>query len=289
MRGQEEQLNYRRNKTNTQKAGRFLQKTMQTAKWIGNRISLDSVTIPLAMGGTIAGTWLTEAIESSFQLIALTVLTAMVSIFVVTMAVAEEQRNPRERILRPLGWAWGIALLVCTPMVVQIIQKLQPTTMEVGPALVALAIAAVIAKFLWPWYKKSPITAVGAVITTIPLGVAWASWAIQASTETTIVTVFLGVPAFTVLPLVAANSALLYRVHLKATDWQHYRIRGPLAETILMALVFVPGIVLGVMLQEEFGLSEHWRNTFALVTGLVASGVISEPLRRLMRGLANLN
>ena len=262
---------------------------MQIAKRIGNRISLDSVTIPLAMGGTIAGTWLIEAIESRFQLIALTVLTVTVTIFVVTMAAAEEKRNLKERILKPLGWTWGIAILVCTPMVVQIIQELQPTTMEVGAALVTLAIAAVMAKFLGPWYKKSPITAVGAAITTIPLGVAWASWAIQTSAHTEIVAVFLVVPTFTVLPLVSAGSTIIYGIHRKATDWQHHRIRGPLSETILMASVFIPGIVMAMMLQQEFGLSEHWRNTFALVTGLVASGVISEPLRRLTKELANLN
>ncbi|MYC37600.1 MAG: hypothetical protein F4X66_11935 [Chloroflexi bacterium] len=272
----------------TQKARWLLQKTMQIAKRIGNRISLDSVAIPLATAGTITGIWLTGAIESRFQLIALTVLTVMVTIIVVTMAATEEKRNLKERLSRPLGWTWGIATLVCIPMVLQIVQKLQPT-MEVVAALFALAIAALVAIFLGPRYKKSPITAVGAVIMTIPLGVAWASWAIQTSTYTEIVAVFLVVPTFTVLPLVAASSTIIYGIHRKATDWQHHRIRGPLSETILMASVFIPGIVLGMLLQQEFGLSEHWRNTFALVTGLLASGVISEPLRRLMRELANLN
>ena len=60
------------------------------------------------------------------------------------------------------------------------------------------------------------------------------------------------------------------------------RITGPGMQVLTMTMLFFPVTLVAVALPKDFGLSATWSNVSLALIGIFLSGVISEPLRRML-------
>ena len=88
------------------------------------------------------------------------------------------------------------------------------------------------------------------------------------------------------LPIILAGGVLWAPVAswtLKsARRHKNRRISGPGMQVLTMTVLFFPVTLVAVALPKDFGLSATWSNVSLALIGIFLSGVISEPLRRML-------
>ena len=99
---------------------------------------------------------------------------------------------------------------------------------------------------------------------------------------------FLLLPLPAVLLPAVVWALFLYGVQHMAQRMRDRRIRGPLLESILMAVMFVPVVVLAILIHGELDLDDRWLTVIVAVVGLLFSSVVSVPLRQFLMDLGNL-
>ena len=86
----------------------------------------------------------------------------------------------------------------------------------------------------------------------------------------------------------AVWALFLYGVQLTAKHLRKKRIWGPLTESLLMAVMFVPVIVLAVLVAAELELDDRWFSVVTILVGILLGSVVSVPLRQFLLDLGNL-
>ena len=99
---------------------------------------------------------------------------------------------------------------------------------------------------------------------------------------------FLLLPLPTVLLPGVVWALLLYGIQHAAKRLRKKRIWGPLAESLLMVLMFVPVIVLAVLVTAEFKLDDRWSSVLTILLGILFGSVVSVPLSQFLLDLGNL-
>ena len=94
--------------------------------------------------------------------------------------------------------------------------------------------------------------------------------------------------AFAYVMVGLGTSAKCRIVHLRAKHLRKKRIWGPLTESLLMAVMFVPVIVLAVLVAAELELDDRWFSVVTILVGILLGSVVSVPLRQFLLDLGNL-
>ena len=245
--------------------------------WVWRRASVSFILRLLVLSLVAVLVWSFDLFDGTFRLIVLTALVAVFPIFSLVgpgLTFAERLR---------VDWGFlGVALLFCAVLLIVVSDRFDWASfgLNVGVLLYSSPFLLVLLRLI----SRNLLLGVGVGLPIVMVMAAWVMFVLPRE----YVPSFLLFPLPAVLLLAVLWALCLYGVHSIAQRARQYRVWGPLTESLLMALMFFPVIVLAVLLHWGLDLSERWLTVFILLVGLLFSSVVSVPLRQFLLDLGNL-
>ena len=186
----------------------------------------------------------------------------------------------------------GVVFNVAMPSMVSITGVVAAFAQEASlPAVGINAIFVLISAFILRWYWGVIEGKRGWLLLVVTIPAVAAAWLYYLSYATSANQAFeyLFMP-LPVLSLGAVCWVFIGRELLAGADRHQERlVRGPALESLAMLWLFIPFIVFTVLAVNALGFGGTWVTISGILVGLLFSGTISEPVRKLVAGLRDLS
>ncbi len=246
-------------------------------RWVWRRIGVNFILGLMVMALVAVLVWSFDMIESTFHGAVLVTLSGVFPVF----SLMGPELTLRKRFR--LHWGiFGMVLLLCAALLMTMSERFGWTSLGANVAILTLSFPLLMVIGLLAF--RNPLLGVGLVLVMTVAMVALITLVIPREH----LPYLLLVPLPAVLLPAFVWALLLYGVQYVARKKRQVRIWGPLWESLLMTLTFVPAIVVAVIFHGELNVDESWSTVFILLTGLLFSSVVSVPLRQFLLDLGNL-
>ena len=252
-----------------------LQSAARLLRVAKDHFSANSVLSLLVFAAIAFMVWRLEFVDGTLGRVALTALAAAVPLASSAMPTANRWV--------PTGFTVAMTLFVGVAFAIQLSAIYEWRALGSNIAILVLAFPFMAPLALLARQKRL----VGLGLVLLIALMTFAVWDVAFASEDRLA--YLLVPLPMVLLVALLWAPLLYLFQHLAERGRDHPMWGPLTECLLMAVVFVPPIVLVFLVHEALGLSEPARNIVAVLIGIVFSSVIAVPLRAFLLVLADLD